>query len=1096
MSERTVKIIAVDKKIELLVNERTTVEEAIVIICKKLRIKPTCRHLFGLRCEENQWIPLSYKLWDCTSKHLEARIRFRTPSIETLLERDINTFDYYFFQVRDDVLNDRVSDISYEKHKEELMGLGVSDMYRVKIEKGISRDNLLNDYKRYIPKEVLKHHKFFVKKPLLDSLIRVESYGNHDILKIKRSYLEQFEEMAPNYLSETYDAQIDEGGTLRGATVQVNIFHKDFPGIQYLYKGKKEWMHMSTIDGLCCISLNKNGTAEISRKTGIPIYLTMKNFNSMISFVTTVEGYYRLSVKWTFNICRDLITPSLVTLRSIKCHGPVGGKFSYTKLEQKRDNKPGCFILRECEIFYDVYYIDVCMSDRKVSTFKIERKGDGHYVFSAEPNERFESIGAIVARYKVQGSDPYFKECIPPSEYDDSILLLCKVNTYLPTPKDHFDRLFSEDRVSSPICIQFKHLQIFSGKTFSGKFGCTQVHKCLWKPDNVSSKYDVALKVLKPKYEQTHLKELLELAGKWGMLKSSAVVRLIGVVLSSSIAMVFEFFPLGPLNVYLQQKKTIIQEIDLVEAATYIANAMWHMEGEGIVHGYLRCHKVLVTEHTDRTFSVRVADPGIHILYGINDLHWIPPEHHQNPAEVKKHTSADMWALGTTLWQLFSYGKEPFVSELKQFYSLGNTLERPEDCSYEIYKLMQECWNFDPDQRKRPQAAMRDLNQLLYQVHNSRRAHSYTIAKVNDKNKTHALDLLNDTNATLDSQSLAFSATSAITGSTYLSTLDDFSNPSYPIPPVENSSSDISSFLYNLHFNTSADGSTSMTSIYEWNEDMGMKNVVLQGKIGQGCYGEVYKAIAESTSSTSELPSDVAVKKITHRSPSCLADFEREIAIMKGLKHPNIVEMKGVLQDPEVVLIMEYVPLGSLKAYISVNKERLLPEDHFLKYSLDVAEGMAYLGQQNIVHRDLAARNVLVANEYSVKISDFGLAQVMGNSNYYLLKTNRDLPIRWYAPESLSDGKFSAASDVWSYGVLLYEIFSFGADPILDANCSDTKTLLNLLKSNIRLPCPPKCPSEVYVDLMMECWKSDHRERPSFKNIVQTINKLRNISNG
>lgn len=81
---------------------------------------------------------------------------------------------------------------------------------------------------------------------------------------------------------------------------------------------------MCNIDGLCCISLNKNGTAEISRKTGIPVYLTMDNSLSMVSFITLVEGYYRLCVKWTFNICKEFTTPSLVKLRALKCHGPVG----------------------------------------------------------------------------------------------------------------------------------------------------------------------------------------------------------------------------------------------------------------------------------------------------------------------------------------------------------------------------------------------------------------------------------------------------------------------------------------------------------------------------------------------------------------------------------------------------------------------------------------------------------------------------------------------------------------------------------------------------------------------------------------------------
>lgn len=145
---KLVKITAVDKKLDLVVTDQTLVEDGLVSVCKQLRVKPLCRHLFGLRCDGAQWVPLGCKIADFADRDLELRIRFRTPSVETLVDADLSAFDFYFFQVREDVINDRVADISYEKHKEELMGLSVSDMYRVKIEKGLTRDNLLNDYKR------------------------------------------------------------------------------------------------------------------------------------------------------------------------------------------------------------------------------------------------------------------------------------------------------------------------------------------------------------------------------------------------------------------------------------------------------------------------------------------------------------------------------------------------------------------------------------------------------------------------------------------------------------------------------------------------------------------------------------------------------------------------------------------------------------------------------------------------------------------------------------------------------------------------------------------------------------------------------------
>ncbi|KAJ8934141.1 hypothetical protein NQ314_013551, partial [Rhamnusium bicolor] len=149
-----------------------------------------------------------------------------------------------------------------------------------------------------------------------------------------------------------------------------------------------------------------------------------------------------------------------------------------------------------------------------------------------------------------------------------------------------------------------------------------------------------------------------------------------------------------------------------------------------------------------------------------------------------------------------------------------------------------------------------------------------------------------------------------------------------------------------------------------------------------------------------------------------------------ALNHPNIVEILGVLREPEISLVMEFVHHGSLQSYLKIYKESL-QEAQLLKYALDIAKGMEYLGRKNIVHRDLAARNILVVDENHVKISDFGLAQVVGTNDYYILKTERELPIKWYAPESLRGGKFSVRSDVWSYGVTMCEMFDYGEEPNL-----------------------------------------------------------------
>jgi Janus kinase 2 len=159
---------------------------------------------------------------------------------------------------------------------------------------------------------------------------------------------------------------------------------------------------------------------------------------------------------------------------------------------------------------------------------------------------------------------------------------------------------------------------------------------------------------------------------------------------------------------------------------------------------------------------------------------------------------------------------------------------------------------------------------------------------------------------------------------------------------------------------------------------------------------------------------------------------------------------------------------------------------------------MHYLEQNSIVHRDLAARNVLVTRNSSLllsdtvcKIADFGLAQYTNHYGYYESTNNRDLPLQWYAPETISNLKFSSKSDVWSYGVTLFEMFSFGETPRLVPKTEfKGEDLLLALQSGIRLKCPKICPQIVYEELMMSCWNYETDQRPTFAEI---IDKARNI---
>ncbi|KAK3556757.1 hypothetical protein QTP70_016693 [Hemibagrus guttatus] len=228
-----------------------------------------------------------------------------------------------------------------------------------------------------------------------------------------------------------------------------------------------------------------------------------------------------------------------------------------------------------------------------------------------------------------------------------------------------------------------------------------------------------------------------------------------------------------------------------------------------------------------------------------------------------------------------------------------------------------------------------------------------------------------------------------------------------------------------------------------------------------------------------------------------------EIDILRELYHQNIVKYKGICQEEggrSIKLIMEYLPAGSLKEYLPRNKNQT-SMNTLLSYAVQICKGMDYLGSRNYIHRDLAARNVLVENESTVKIGDFGLTKsIKDNEGYYTVKDDLDSPVFWYAPECLIHCKFYRASDVWSFGVTMYELLTY-----CDASCSPMSVFLKMigpthgqmtvtrlvkvLEEGKRLPKPDGCSDKVYA-LMRRCWESTPDKRINFKGLIADFQQI------
>nr|CAB3266753.1 tyrosine-protein kinase SYK-like [Phallusia mammillata] len=219
----------------------------------------------------------------------------------------------------------------------------------------------------------------------------------------------------------------------------------------------------------------------------------------------------------------------------------------------------------------------------------------------------------------------------------------------------------------------------------------------------------------------------------------------------------------------------------------------------------------------------------------------------------------------------------------------------------------------------------------------------------------------------------------------------------------------------------------------------------------------------------------------------------REVSIMQKLDHPYIVRVLAVCDSSrcgnELKIVLELAPLGDLKSFLKRHIRTSLPEEQLLTFVIQVCDGMAYLSSQNVVHRDLAARNVLMVSEHFVKISDFGMSRILHDSeNYYKAAKPGAWPVRWYAPESLLYYKFTTKGDVWSFGVTLWEVFSYGNKPYQNMKGQE---ILNMLEAGHRLECPCGCSPGAYT-LMLQCWAHEGDQRPTFTELLPQLQHLLN----
>ncbi|TKS84558.1 Tyrosine-protein kinase JAK2 [Collichthys lucidus] len=1010
-------------------------EELCISAAKACGISPVYCNMFGLMRESDRiWFPPNhiFKPNQSASESLHFRIRYyfpgwRNSSSSSYAHRygmpkgmespvmDDCVMAYQFFQWRSDFLNGGVRIPVSHEAQEECLGMAVLDMMRLAKESGQSPVSICNDYsyKSFLPKCMrsrIQEYNMLTRKRIryrFKKFVQQFSECKATVCNLKLKYLMSLEMLLPSLFSERFSPR------------EVTIVVMGNKGILWS-KGKEEEEGEEELQTYCDfpemidISIkqsNKEGSAEsrivtLTKQDNQILELEFDLLSEALSFVSLVDGYYRLVADAHHYLCKEVAPPRLLECIQSYCHGAVSMEFTIGKL-RRSGNHQGLYILRCSPRDYDKYFMSFVVGHEPMVDYKhcqIMKTEAGQYILSDKSN-------LLVCRNN-QGA-----------EVQASPSLHKHISQMV------FHKIRKEDLVINESLGQGTFTKIFRGvKKELRDYG--EIHQI-----------DVIIKIL-DKAHRNYSESFFEAASMMSQLSYKHLLFNYGVcVCGNENMMVQEHAKFGSLDTYLKKKKSCVNITWKLEVAKQLSWAMHYLEDKNLIHGNVCAKNVLLIREEDRTTGslpfIKLSDPGISITVLpkevlVERIPWVPPECIENPQNLSLAT--DKWGFGTTLWEICSGGDKPLstldCSKKNLFYEDRHQLPAPKWT--ELASLINSCMDYEPSHRPSFRAVIRDLNSLF----------------------TPDYELLVESDM------------------------------------VPNRSREIG-FPWTSESHEPA----------QFEE----RHLIFLKQLGKGNFGSVemcrYDPLQDSTGEV------VAVKKLQHSTAEHLRDFEREIEILKSLQHENIVRYKGVCYSAgrkNLRLIMEYLPFGSLRDYLIKHK------DHFdskklLLYASQICKGMDYLGIKRYIHRDLATRNILVESEMRVKIGDFGLTKVLPqDKEYYTVREPGESPIFWYAPESLTESKFSVASDVWSFGVVLYELFTYS-----DKNCSPPAVfmdkmgnekqgqmivyhLIDLLKQGYRLPAPANCPKEIHK-IMTECWSSEPKLRPTFKTLIHSVETVRDI---
>ncbi|XP_056629086.1 tyrosine-protein kinase JAK2 isoform X2 [Triplophysa dalaica] len=1050
-----------------------TAESVCVFAAKASGIFPVFHNLFSLASEDlSYWYPPTHVFnvsEETITVHYRVRFFFLSwfgqgskASYRFCLNKgricavlDYSVIDYLFAQSRSDFVSGRGGVSPVLSLQQECLGMAVLDLWRMAKERNQSLGDICKttSYKSCLPEthrrdiqRLSRLARYQIRKTLKRFLKKLGSCsaGVHN-LKLK--YLMELRAVEPAYGSECFS--MHQSGWLAQSEQQrvKSIRVSGEGGIQTQTTEHQDWQTFCDFPQITDISI-KHVCQEQMLLEGRVVTLTCQDdrcleaefhtLNEAHSFVSLVDGYFRLTTDSTHYFCAEVAPPSLLEDIQNYCHGPITSEFAVHKLK-KAGAENGMFLLRHSPKEFDKYFLTVCTQTHLGMDYKD---------CLIEKNEKFSLAGIHNSFCSLrQLTDFYQLNTLLMSDIPVTLGKCCT-----PRPKELTNMIILRnssmaEMPNSPMLQRHKpsHVQFHMIKhedlnwreslgqgSFTHIFRGTKTDQ----RDGTTHSTEVLLKVLDASHKNCW-ESFFEAASLMSQISHKHLLLVYGIsVHKSKNIMVQEFVKHGAMDLYLRRNTSVSVSWKL-DVAKQLACALNFLEDKNIPHGNI-CAKNLLLAREGDPFSdnspfIKLSDPGISMAMlgkevALDRIPWVAPEVLET-LEVK--LECDKWSFGTTLWEIFNGGEAPLqgldLIQKQQFYAQFSHLPALEWA--ELADLISQCMQYQLELRPSCRSIIRQLNSLItsdYEILHATGTHPKTdgLGRKHNMFRKQQQDVFEE------------------------------------------------------------------------------RHLCFISALGKGNFGSVELCRYDPWGdNTGEL---VAVKELQSNKKSNMADFQKEIQTVSSMHCDYIVKYKGICYSAgrlSTRLVMEYLPYGSLISYMEKYRQNVCAR-RLLLFASQICKGMEYLQSMRYVHRDLAARNILVASDTLVKIADFGLTKIIPvDKEYYRVTQPGESPIFWYAPESISELKFSQKSDVWSFGIVLHELFSYceiSQNPkrlcmqkigSYVQSPSMAIHLFNLLKDNWRLPALSQCPPKVH-NIMMRCWEFNSEDRPSFSSVQDLIENI------